>query len=351
MTIGLDLVRLWRLCALGLALLAAGVPLAAGGSDKQPPHTYKILYIMSYHSPWRWTDNQLQGFKDAMGGVPAVYRTFQLDAKRNSDPEALGKAARKAMDLIASWKPDLVYTSDDAAQQLVTRHYINTKLPFVFSGVNNSPAAYGFVGAKNVTGVLEQEHFVQSVHLLREVDPNVKRIAVVFDDAPMWNPVRARMEAALPEIHGVRFGPWDTVHTFAEYKRKITAYRGKVDAIALIGIFEFKDSDGKDVPYQDVLRWTAEHSTLPDFSFWIDRVHYGTLCAVTVSGRQQGLAAGRIARAILTEGKSPSSFPMVSTTKGLPVINLKRARMLGIMPSTSVLLSSEVIKSFDWDQP
>jgi hypothetical protein len=99
-----------------------------------------------------------------------------------------------------------------------------------------------------------------------------------------------------------------------------------------------------------VLRWTAEHSSLPDLGLWVDRMHFGTLCGVTVSEREQGLAAGRLARAILVEGKSPSSLDMQPTVKGLPVLSLARARKLGIQPVTGVLLSSEVIQQFEWEK-
>lgn len=333
--------------ALALLLIALwGLP---AGADTPPARSYKILHVMSYHSPWSWTDGQLQGFQEAMQGVPVEYKVFQMDTKRNSAPEAKKKVGREAVALIESWKPDLVYTSDDDAQEHVARQFINASIPFVFSGVNSPPAAYGFVGAKNMTGVLEQEHFVESVNLLRQLVPRVKRIAVVLDEAPMWDPVRARMKEALARLPGIEFGPWDTIRTFDEYQQKIRAYHGQVDAVALLGIFNFKDRQGKDVPYQEVLRWTAEHSSLPDFSFWIDRVSYGTLCAVTVSEREQGLAAGRLARAILIEGRSPASLPMLPTVRGLPVISLARAKQLGITPPTGALLSSEVITQFDWN--
>ena len=46
--------------------------------------TYKILHIMSYHSPWRWSDGQLDGFKDALKGLDIEYRVFQMDTKRHS---------------------------------------------------------------------------------------------------------------------------------------------------------------------------------------------------------------------------------------------------------------------------
>jgi ABC-type uncharacterized transport system substrate-binding protein len=338
-------------CACSIAAFAlAGF--AADARCQGPPQAgrYKILHIMSYHSPWRWTDGQLQGFKDGMQGLAAEYKVFQMDTKRNSTAEAKEKVGREARALIEQWKPDLVYTTDDDAQEYVARYYVNKSLPFVFSGVNKSPASYGFEGSSNITGVVEHEHFVESVQLLRKIAPGVKKIAVVFDDAQMWDPVRERMKAALPKLPDVELGPWDTIRTYDEYKRKIREYHGKVDAIALIGIFNFRDERGTNVRYQDVLKWTAENSSLPDFGYWIDRVHYGTLCAVTVSEREQGLAAGRIARAILAEGKSPASFPMKPTVKGLPVVSLARANKLGLRSTTSVLLSAEVIQQFEWDK-
>lgn len=336
------------LCLFTLNSAAHGETGSATAHGQNSP--YRILHIMSYNSPWLWTDGQLAGFKEAMEGVPAVYRVFQMDTKRSSSPEAKEKKAREAMALIKEWKPDLVYTSDDDAQEYVTKHYINKSIPFVFSAVNEDPAKYGFVGSRNITGVMEREHFVESVNLLKEIEPGVKRIAVVFDDASMWKPVMARMKSNLRKLPGVEVVSWDVIHTFDEFRQKMKAYPGKVDAIGLIGIFNFKDEHGKNVPYQDVLKWTAENSTLPDFSFWVDRVNYGTLCAVTVSEREQGLEAGQKARAILTEGKSPSSFPMKPTAKGIPVISLARARKLGIKVKSGLLLSAEVITKFDWDK-
>lgn len=336
-------------CSLVLVLLGLGVASASGvppvAAAQDAP---RILHVMSYHSPWRWTDGQLEGFKDGLGLASAQYEMFQMDTKHNSAPQQKAQMGEKARALIEQWQPDLLYTSDDDAQQFVARHYLDTRLPLVFSGVNNSPASYGFDSAHNVSGVLEQEHFVESVRLLRSIDPTIRRIAVVFDDAAMWHPVRKRMEKALLQLPGVEFGPWDTVSTFEEYRSRMLAYQQSVDAVALLGIFNFKGEDGKNVPYQEVLRWTAENSRLPDFSYWVDRVHYGTLCAVTVSEREQGLAAGGIARRILVDGVSPDTLPMRPTHKGLPVVSLARARALGIPIPSSVLLSSEVITEFEW---
>lgn len=337
---------------LGVAavLLAGAGSVAARQPAVAPKPTFKILHVMSYHTPWRWTEGQLQGFKDGLGDLAAEYKVFEMDSKRTNTPEAKERKGREARELIESWKPDLLYTTDDDAQEYVARHYVDSPLPIVFSGVNKDPKTYGFSGSRNVSGVLEHEHFIESVRLLRAMAPHVRRIAVVLDDAPMWEPVVARMRAGLRRDPELAIVAWDVIPTFDEYKRRIEAYAGIADAIALIGIFHFKDAAGRNVPYQDVLRWTAENSALPDLGFWIDRVHFGTLAAVTVSEREQGLAAGRVARAILGEGKTPSSIPMKPTVKGIPVINLARAARLGIKVKSGVLLSAEVIERFEWDR-
>jgi len=347
-----------RICVAACALLAmaalsagAAAPVTAVASAPVSTGPFKILHVMSYHSPWRWTDGQLQGFKEAMQGVKVEYKVFQMDAKRASSLQEKTAKGEQARALIESWHPDLVYTSDDEAQEFVASRYVGKALPFVFSGVNKAPASYGFEGSSNVTGVLEVEHFVESVRLLQAVSPAVARIAVISDDQPLWDSVRGRMRDRMPLLEGTTVVAWDTVKTFAEFKSKVREYQGSADAIALLGVFAFKDAQGKNVPYQDVLKWTTENSRLPDLGFWMDRVHYGSLVAVTVSEREQGLAAGRMARAILAEGRSPSTIPMVATQKGMPVISLARARKLGINVKSGLLLSAEVVEGFDWDKP
>jgi len=313
--------------------------------------TFKILHIMSYHLPWQWTSDQLRGFKDALKGLDVEYKIYQMDTKRNSSDEWKQKAGQEARDLIQTWKPDLVYTNDDNAQEFVTRHFINQELPFVFSAVNADPEVYGFIGSTNITGVLEHEHFVETVELLRDIVPDIKRIAVIVDDDPTWIGVMQRMEEKdemyLPEIE---FFSWDIIKTFEEYKKKIVEYQTKADAIALLGIHTFKDEYGHNVAWQDVLIWTAENSMLPDFSFWEDRVNYGTLCAVYVSAYDQGLAAGHIARGILEEGRSPASYPMQPSLKGQPVISLARANKLGIPVKSKILLTIKVEEKFQWER-
>ena len=321
------------------------------GTTGQATRKWKILHVMSYHSPWQWTDDMFKGFKEALKGLDIEYKVYQMDTKRKSSEEWKQKTGKEARDLIDAWRPDLVYTTDDNAQEYVTKHYINSNIPFVFAGVNVDPGKYGFVGSKNVAGVLEQEHFVETVTLLKEIEPKISRIGVIVDEDPTWKGVIGRMKEKAPiYLPDTEFISWDVVQTFDEYKEKVKAYQRKADALALLGIHTFKGETGSNVPWQDVLKWTAENSRLPDFSFWADRVPYGTLCAVVVSGYEQGLAAGRIARGILAGGKSALNYPIKPTIKGQPMVSLARAGKLGIRIKSTVLLTVKVIKEFEWDK-
>jgi len=334
-----------RIFASLLLISLMPLPALSVGADSREVRTnpaekkWKILHIMSYHSPWKWTDEQFGGFKAALQGLDIEYKVFQLDMKRRTDKAWKEKVSQEARELIDTWKPDLVYTSDDYAQEYVARYYINRNLPFVFSGVNADPSKYGFVGSKNITGVLEEEHIVETIRLLKQIVPTVTKIAVIYDDDPTWPPVLARIRKNLPQLQGVKIISWDLIHTFAQFKQRVTVLQKEVDAIAFLGIFTFKDEQGKNVSYKTVSRWVMDHSNLPDFSFWQDRISYGTLCAVNVSEYEQGYAAGQIARGILLEGRSPASYPMRPTVKGIPMINLLRAKKLGIKIKTAILLS------------
>jgi ABC-type uncharacterized transport system substrate-binding protein len=338
----------FAICLAILPVIGSQAGSALGADPLEP--AYKILHVMSYHSPWRWSDGQLDGFKDALKGLDIEYRVFQMDTKRHSEKKWKLQKGLEARALIDAWKPDLVYATDDDAQAYVTKHFINKDMPFVFSGVQNPPEMYGFPGSRNIAGVLEHELFTESVKLMQAIVPKMRRIAVVFDDQSIWLPMIQRMKQKSAQLDDVELVSLDTIKTFAEYKQKIKEYHLTADAIALIGIFNFKDAQGANVPLQDVLRWTAENSRLPDFSFWSTRVRYGTLCAVNVSEYKQGVAAGRMARAILTEEKRPSSFSMAPILKGYPIVSLARAKKLGIRIKSKVLLTADVVQHFEWDR-
>jgi ABC-type uncharacterized transport system substrate-binding protein len=341
------MLRIILLHVLALAALALPGAAVAQAGQKAP---YRILHVMSYHSPMGWSDGQFAAFQEVLAPFAVEYRVLRMEANRNRTPGWAEAKGREARDLIASWKPDLVYATDDDAQEHVTRHYVNHSTPFVVSGVNKAPEAYGIAGAKNIAGVLEPVHIAETVKLLHAIVPQARRFAVVTDDAPSMIALAAQVKQHVESMPGAQLVALDVVRTFEAYQRAVKGYHGSADAIWPLGVHSLTDPRGKVVSREEVMRWTAENSRLPDLGFWSERVEKGTLVAVTVSSREQGLAAGRIARAVLAEGRSPADFGIKPDMRGVPMISLARANKLGLKVKSGVLLSAEVLERFDWER-
>ena len=338
------------LFGLGVIFSLFALPVSATAAES-PTRTFRILHIMSFNSPYRWTDGQFDGFKAGLGtDVKVQYKVFQLDTKRQSSIEEQERNGRKARELVDSWKPDLVFTSDDDAVRLVTKHYVNSPIPFVFCGVNLSAEDHGIQGASNITGVMEREHILETIHLMQALKPDVKRIQVFSDNASYWPQVIGRIRTIAREHKEFTLVGVDQPVALAELQRQVLENPNRADAYMILGNFNFKDAKGADVPYPVLQRWLAENSKVPDMSVWDDRMLHGTMAGVTVSAFEQGLAAGKRAREILVNHRSPATLPITVTTKGVPVINLKRARELGIMPQSTQLLSTQVITDYIWDK-
>jgi ABC-type uncharacterized transport system substrate-binding protein len=310
----------------------------------------RILHVPSYHMTWKWNIDQFEGFKSALSDLDIEYRVVELDTKRESNQQVIRNRIAEARRLIQEWKPHLLYANDDNVQGFLVKDYVNSDLPVVFSGVNRDPAEYDFLGASNVTGVIEHEHFNATINLLLRLKPGIRRIAVVVDDDPTWKGVIGRIRDKIGGFANLEIVDWALIERFDQFKDKIRAYQTSADAIAMLGVFNLKDENGGNVDYETVLRWTVDNSALPDFSFWQSRVDRGTLCAVTVSGYQQGLQAGKMARRILVDGESPGNISMVSSKSGEPVISLARARTLGIAVDSELLLNTHVSTHYIWNK-
>ena len=315
---------------------------------KQPP--FKILHVMSYHSEWQWNIDQLNGFKNALDGISIEYSIFEMDTKHRFSAEAISQSAQGARKLIDSWKPDLIYTSDDHAQKYVAQHYINSPLPIVFSGVNADPADYKFTNSSNVTGVTEVEHAYQTIALLNRIVPGLETIALIIDDEPIWPGVVNRVERAVDDMPGIDIAHVYKVETFEDYKEIISKQSTDIDAFGILGVFTFFDKLGHEIPFEHVLKWTAENGKTPDFSFWGGRVELGTLAAVRVSGYAQGFAAGKKARQILEHNISPADIPIGPARRGDPALSLPRAEALGLKIPSSLLLNTYISTEFQWEK-
>lgn len=311
----------------------------------------KILWINSYHD-YPWTDGQIKAFEEVFEkeNIEIEVKQFNMDTKNKDSEDEKLYAGSKAKELINSWKPDLIYATDDNAQMYVVADYIDSDIPIVFSGVNREPEFYGFEKSKNVAGVLERYPFSQAIDFMKQLYPHAKKIAVISDAGTSGIGGMDYMKKESLKIDFIDFVAFDLVDTFDEFKIKIEEYQNEADIIIFRGLDTFEKENSGSYSQEITTRWMVENSNIPEISFWDYFVDYGALASITVSSYEQGKAAGEMAKEILIEGKQPSNFDFSSTKKGNQFINIARAKQLNLEIPSTILINSKVVEKFPWEK-
>ncbi|WP_448871463.1 ABC transporter substrate-binding protein [Desulfobulbus propionicus] len=303
----------------------------------------KILVVHSYHEGQKeHVVEMTRGIEEALQGVDCRLRFFHMDTKRHTDEQWKRAAGEKAKTILAAYRPEVVIAMDDNAQKYFAKDYAGRQGPpwFVFSGVNKEPQEYGYPAA-NVTGVLERPNVGESIQLLLKVQPQVKNILIMADKSETTDPLIAYCKTLHLPVTVVAY---EQPLTLAEWTGALDRYRGRIDAVGLYVLRTINRSatDSTKVPEQELVRLLNERYRLPTVGFFDSAAESGVLCGVSVSMREQGVAAGRIAKEILA-GKRPKDFQMRPTEQGRIQLNLRTAEFLGIQIPYSIIKRAEVV--------
>ncbi len=299
----------------------------------------KVLLIFSYSPDYPWVIEETEGVSEVLWDKGLVIEEFYMDTKRHTSSEWMDKVTGEALDKIKQFMPDVVIVFDDNATNYVAKKFEGQTLPFVFCGVNRKPADYG-LPVSNITGVVEIHHYVECINLLKRIQPNVRKVAMVMDDgATSQGFLEYIKETSLP----VEVTEYYTTNDFDAWKAKINELQSKVDAIGLFTYHTVKQGEAEEsLPPEEVLAWTLENNTLPEFTFFDFTIRSGALCGVTLPGSEQGRAAAEMAQEIL-DGTKPGDIPIMTPEKTIPMVNIKRAQQLKLNIPGNVLEEVEVV--------
>lgn len=303
----------------------------------------KILVVHSYHEDQQeHVVEMTRGIEEALAGVDCRFRYVHMDTKRNTSEAWKRAAGEEAKRVLADYAPQVVITMDDNAQQYFARDYAGLPGPpwFVFSGVNDDPARYGFPAA-NVTGVLERANVEESFELLLKIKPDIKTVLVLADKSETTDPVIAYCRTLKLPVEVVAY---EQPLTLDEWHGVLARYRDRVDAVALYVLRTIARSatDPTKVSEQELVHLINDQYRLPTVGFFDSAAASGILCGVSVSMREQGRAAGQIARELLG-GKRPADFTVKATDHGRIQLNLRTAEHLGILVPYNVIKRADVV--------
>jgi ABC-type uncharacterized transport system substrate-binding protein len=317
----------------------------------------RLAVVDSYHKEYLWSRHTNEGFCAAMlkygyfdgpdqaaeftdkGYVEsskAIVRKLWMDSKRKTNRESKAEITMQLTDIIRKFKPDLIFLGEDNAAEYIGRQFLDSGIPVVFWGVNNTPVKYGLVEGKqkpghNVTGVYQSTHYAESIALLKKIVPGAKTFAVLSDDSTTGR-IFSKSVQHLDRKGALQLKLIDTVNTnsFEEWKKRALELQEKVDAFFVAQYAALKDAAGVAVPDAETAAWYLSQIRIPEAVGFRHRVMEGMLCAADDSAYNQGYEAVAVAHDILASGADPAAYPPRTPRRGPLMVNVNRAGMLGI---------------------
>ena len=253
------------------------------------------------------------------------------------DPE---RARAGAAELVAL-APDVILTS--GASTVGTMLQATRIVPIVFAGVAD-PVGAGFVDnlarpGGNATGFTSYEYSLSGkwLDLLKEIAPDVKRVAVLRDPAVSAGTGQfGAIQTAAPSF-GVELTPIN-VHAAAEIGRAAAAFAGAGNGGMIV------TTSAQVLAHRDLIIALAARHKLPAVyyaRFWVTGGGLASYGPDYVE--QYRRAAGYVDR--ILKGEKPADLPVEAPTKYELAINLATARALGLnVPPTLLARATELIE-------
>jgi ABC-type uncharacterized transport system substrate-binding protein len=326
-----------KLLSLLLTLALVAIPLLITGLGCAG-ETPRVLLVYSYDPEYAWVTEEDRGVTEIFQGKGFDIQKVYLDTKRQTSAAWFEQVSAATIATIDKFKPDLLMVFDDNACELVGKRYAASDMPVVFVGVNADPAIYNFPSA-NVTGVIERYDVAGALNLLKQIDPDIAKVAVLTDDSATSEGIIADIQASNPSLEMT----YHKTNDFADWQSYLKEAQTNVDAIGLFQYHTLLDNtSGASLSPDEVLSWTLENNRLPEFTFFDFAVTDGVLCGRITSGYEQGKAGANIAVRII-DGEKPGNIPVAKPIHGITMVNQDRAVTLGITIPAAALQGAVVV--------
>lgn len=294
----------------------------------------KIVYINSYHQGLYWSDRIEDSIKQTLfkSNLSINLKTFYMDTKNIKSVLEHIEMALKAKELIDSFKPDVVILSDDNALKYIYEpYYYNSKIPFVFCGINGSSSKYDL--GKNITGMEEVQLVSQLINNLKQFANN-ETIGYLKGDSLSSHEELKFFKEKLGVKIDARF-----VNNVDEWKTNFIDLQKKV-GILLIGnggaVKNWKD-------YEDELKVFVHNNIEIPIGTWdLDVSNLAVLSLIT-KPEEQGNWSANVALRILN-GEKVSDISIIHNKETTIIINTTLAKKLNTVFPFDFIDNAELIK-------
>ena len=282
---------------------------------------------------------RLAAFHQALGELGwTVGRNIQIEYSVGSGSDA--QLRRRAAEMVALAPEAILSNGTSAVQPLMDA---TRSVPIVFINVTD-PVGAGYVASLarpggNITGFTQFEYGMSGkwLELLKQMAPNLKRVAVLRDPAtPTGIAQLSSIHSAAASV-GVEVSPLD-VRVPAQIERAVAAFAGGENGGLILS------SGASSIRNRELVVALAARHRLPSIYPFRPFVATGGLMSYgpDTTDASRG-AAGYVDR--ILKGEKPADLPVQQPTKFELIINLKTAKALGLtVPQTILASADEVIE-------
>lgn len=300
----------------------------------------RVLVLHSYHVT-DWTNQEQLGIESGLKEFESIELFVEyMDSKKNTSEQYLDLIERLFTTKYKSVSFDLIITTDNNALDFILNHRNNlfTSCPIVFCGVNAFFPSI-LLGHKNVTGVVENVNFDNTINIALKARPDCDTVFLICDNTEtgLINKndalnVLSTKHVELPVVILKDYSLEDLGKRLQDINKK--------EIILYISFW--KDFTDNTISPQN-LETIFKKSNAPIFgrSEWmINKGMVGGFCA---TGYSQGYAAAKLASQIL-KGRPIDKLPIITNVENKYLFDyheLKKHKIpLRILPKQSEVINT-----------
>ena len=232
-------------------------------------------------------------------------------------------------------KPDLIFAVGIWALQVVVGE--TTNIPVVYAMILNPPSIIG-AGSKNVTGASMNVPVEQTIHLFKQLGPQIRRLGVVFDRAKTGYLVS--LADAIAREQGLQLitkeirSPREAIPALDSLQEE------RIDALWIV--------PDETILAPEVVQYMllfSYRNKVPLLGLSERHAQMGALLSLSFASSEDiGRQAGELANSIL-EGKTAAEIPYTTARQVKLIVNLKTAQKLGIeIPKSIIAMADNLIQ-------
>jgi len=274
-----------------------------------------------------------EAFKPA--GIIPIYQWADMTYLASDEEKA--KAGDAAIAKARAEKPELVITLGDEALKFIGARIDD--IPVVFAYIWGAPNGLG-MPKDNITGIIRTSYAADIWRLANKM-LGVKTVGLISKKNISMEGIKGILEARAPFLEkesGVLFKDMILCESFEDWKTAVTTFSHDFIYLADTSLIV---KGGKEMPRQEVVRWTVDNAKVPVIAAADADVEAGALFSIVTSEHANGKMAAESALEILN-GAAPSQVYKQSK-KGKLLINAKTAQKYKVEIPYEILSTAEKI--------